>query len=68
MWNSLCGREIHTGFWCLKEIDHLEDIDVDEGNNIIVAVKEIGLEDVDWIHMAQDRAKRWTFVNTVMKL
>jgi hypothetical protein len=31
-------------------------------------LKEIVLEDVDWIYVAQDRDYWWAVVNTVMKL
>jgi hypothetical protein len=31
-------------------------------------LKEIGLENVDWIHVAQDRDQWWAVVNTVMNL
>jgi hypothetical protein len=29
---------------------------------------EMGREDVDWIHLLQDRSWWWTFVNTVKNL
>jgi hypothetical protein len=31
-------------------------------------LREIGFEDVDWIHLAQDRDTWWALVNTVMNL
>jgi hypothetical protein len=31
-------------------------------------LKEIGRDDVDWIHLAQDRVQWLAFVNTVMNL
>jgi len=31
-----------------------------------VLVTEIGWEDADWVHLPQDRAQWWAFVNTVM--
>jgi hypothetical protein len=34
--------------------------------NIKVDLKEIGCEDVDWIHLAQDRLFWWAVVNTIM--
>jgi hypothetical protein len=37
-------------------------------NNIKMDVKEIGLESLDWIHMAQDRDRRQAAVNTIMNL
>jgi hypothetical protein len=36
--------------------------------NIKVDLREIGWEDVDWIHMAQDRDRWRAVVNTVMNL
>jgi hypothetical protein len=31
-------------------------------------LREIGWEDVDWIHLAQDTDQWWVVVNTVMNL
>jgi hypothetical protein len=31
-------------------------------------IKEIGYEDVDWIHLSQDGIQWWVFVNTVINL
>jgi hypothetical protein len=31
-----------------------------------MVLKEMGSDDVDWIHMAQDMAQRWAVVITVM--
>jgi hypothetical protein len=31
-------------------------------------LRETGLEDVDWIHMAQDKDQWWAVVNTIMNL
>jgi hypothetical protein len=31
-------------------------------------LKKIGLEDVDWIQLAQDRDRWWALVDTVMNL
>jgi hypothetical protein len=33
--------------------------------NIIMCFRDIGREDVDWIHLAQDRDQWWAVVNTV---
>jgi hypothetical protein len=30
--------------------------------------REIGWEDVDWMHLAQDRDQWWAVVNTVMNI
>jgi hypothetical protein len=40
----------------LKGEYHSEDLGVD-GNNIRMVPKEIVWEDVDWIHLAQDRGQ-----------
>jgi hypothetical protein len=36
--------------------------------NIKMNLSEIGFEDVDWIHLAQDRDRWRALVNTVMNL
>jgi len=33
-----------------------------------IEIEEIGWEDVDWIHLAQDRVQWWGLVNVVMNL
>jgi hypothetical protein len=35
-------------------------------DNIKIDLREIGLEGVDWIHLAQYRDEWWAFVNTVV--
>jgi hypothetical protein len=35
---------------------------------ILVDIKKLGYEDVEWIYLAQDRVHRRAVVNTVMKL
>jgi hypothetical protein len=37
-------------------------------DNIKLDLREIGLGDVDWIDLAQDRDRWWGLVNTVMSL
>jgi hypothetical protein len=37
-------------------------------DKIRMDIREIGWEDVDWIHLAQDRDQWWAVVNTVMNL
>jgi hypothetical protein len=37
-------------------------------DNIKMDLREIGLEGVDWIHLAQVRYQWWDLVNTVMNL
>jgi len=38
------------------------------GNNIRTDLNEVGWEDVDWIHLTQDRDQWRAVVNSVMKL
>jgi hypothetical protein len=35
-------------------------------DNIKMNFKEIGYEDVDWIHLAQDGVQWWALVNIIM--
>jgi hypothetical protein len=62
------GDEVHVGFcWGnLKEIEHLEDLDVD-GSIVLKSVlkKSIGRA---WTDLTQDRNKWTAFVNGVMNL
>jgi hypothetical protein len=37
-------------------------------NNIRMDLREIGWEDVDWIHLAQDSDHWWAFVNMAMNV
>jgi hypothetical protein len=37
-------------------------------NNSRLNLREIGGEDVDWIHLAQDRDQWWAGVNTVVNI
>jgi hypothetical protein len=37
-------------------------------DNIKVNLREIGMDVLDWIHLAQDSEKWWGAVNIVMKL
>ena len=37
-------------------------------NNIRMDLKEVGWEDVDWIHLPQDRGKWRALVNTVINI
>jgi hypothetical protein len=36
--------------------------------NIIMDLRKIAWEDVDWIHLAQDRDQWWAVVNTVTNI
>jgi hypothetical protein len=37
-------------------------------DNIKLDLREIGIDGVNWIWLAQDRVQWWAFVNTVMNL
>ena len=37
-------------------------------NNIKIELKEMGLDGVDWINLAQDRDKWLAFVNSLLKI
>jgi hypothetical protein len=37
-------------------------------DNIKNDIRDIGLDDIDWIHLVQDREQWRALVNTVMKL
>jgi hypothetical protein len=57
---------MHIGYWweSQKERNHLKDQDVVD--NIKMDLREIGLDSVDSIDMAQDRDKWRALVNTVL--
>jgi alpha-glucosidase (family GH31 glycosyl hydrolase) len=59
--------ETCTEFWweSPKERDHLEDLGVD---GIRMDFREVGLEGVEWINLAQDRDRWRAVVNAVMNL
>jgi hypothetical protein len=48
---------MHTNIWLenLKGRDHSEDLDVDGRIILKMHMKQIGWEDVGWIHLAQGR-------------
>jgi hypothetical protein len=37
-------------------------------NNIKMGLREIGIDEANWIRLAQGRVQWWAFVNTVMNL
>jgi hypothetical protein len=63
MWHARERGETCTGFWweSLKEIDQLED----QGINGSMG---LGVEGVEWIHLAQDRDQWQAVMNAVMNL
>jgi hypothetical protein len=60
---------MHIGYWweSQKERDHYEDIRRCY-DNIKMDLREIGLGDMDWIDVAQDRDQLRALVKTVMYL
>jgi hypothetical protein len=51
----------------LKGSDHLGDLGIN-GKIILNWISKIKCDDVDWIHVAQDRVQWQAFVNTVMNI
>jgi hypothetical protein len=37
-------------------------------NNVKIDLRETGIDEANWIQLAQDRVQWWAFVNTVMNL
>jgi hypothetical protein len=60
---------MHIKCWweSLKRTDHFEDVDKWK-DNIKINVREMGLEDVDFIHVAHDRDQWRALVNMLMNL
>jgi hypothetical protein len=60
---------MHTGFWSenLKE-KALERSRCKWHDNIRTDLREIGWEDVDWLHLAKDSDQQWALLNMVMNV
>ena len=60
---------MYAGFWWvnLRERNHLEDLGV-VGKIILKYISKKLEGGMDWIYLAQDRAKRRGFVNAIMNL
>jgi hypothetical protein len=60
---------VHTGFWWgnLKECGNFKDLGID-GRIIINWIFKKWDGGMDYINLAQDRAKCWALLNVVMKL
>jgi hypothetical protein len=62
---------MHIGYWweSQKGRDHQEDQDAGrQVDNNKMDLREIGLGDMDWIHLAQDKDQWRDLVNMVMNL
>jgi hypothetical protein len=65
------GRgEMFTGFWLVspKGRDHWEDLGVGGRITLRWDLREIGIDGVNWIRLAQDRVQWRAFVDVVMNL
>jgi len=67
MWHAGGRLEMHASFspGNLNVNDHLEDPSV-VGRITVMTVKETELQDMDWLHFAQDRNEWQAVVNTGM--
>jgi hypothetical protein len=65
MWHGWKTGQVHTGFWCrhLREIDHLQDLDVDGRIILKSTFKKSGGGGMDWIDLAQDMDRWQALVN-----
>jgi hypothetical protein len=70
MWHPWGRGEVLTGFWLggPKARDHWEDLGVCWEDNIKMDLGDIGIDEANWIRLAQDRVQWRAFVNTVMNL
>jgi hypothetical protein len=70
MWHAWERRENCTRFWweSPKEIDHSENQGVGGKMGVRIDLREIGLGDVDWIRLAQNRDQWLVVVSAVMNL
>jgi hypothetical protein len=70
MWHAWKREEVFTGFWLggPKERDHWEYLGHMWEDNIMVDLREIGINRVNWIWLTQDRVWWQAFVSTVMNL
>jgi hypothetical protein len=67
---SIGTVETYTGFWWenLREIDHLEDTDLDWRIILRWIFRKWEVEGMDWIDLAQERDRWRALVNAVMNL
>jgi hypothetical protein len=70
MWYAWGRGEVFTGFWLggPKGRDHWEDLGVGGTVTLRLYLREIGIDVVNWIQLAQDGVQWRACVNTVMNL
>jgi hypothetical protein len=68
MWNSWGRGEVFMGFWFAGPKRPLGRPRHRWEDNIKMDLREIGIDGVNWIRLAQDRFQLWAFVSTVMNL
>jgi len=70
MWHTWGRGEVFTGFKSVgpKVRDHWEDLGRRWEDNIKLHLREIRLEEANWIPLALDRVQWRSIVNTVMNL
>jgi hypothetical protein len=69
MWHAWGRGEVFTRFWLgsPKTRDHCRDLGVG-GKITEMDLGEIGIDEANWIHLAQDRFQWQACVNMVMNL
>jgi hypothetical protein len=70
MWHAWGRGKVFTGLWlgAPKVRDHWEDLGVKWEDKINMDLREIAIDGVNWIRLAQERGHWQAFVNTVMNL
>jgi hypothetical protein len=70
MWHAWGRGEVLTGFWLggSKARDHWEDLGVGGRVTLRRTLERLGVDEANWILLAQDRVQWRAFVNMVMNL
>jgi hypothetical protein len=63
-------REIHIGYYWESQMEreHREDQGLGGFSILKLIFNAIGMDEINWIHLAQDRDKWMALVNTVMNI